>query len=1129
MTRTRDQLETLKANDQWVCWGYYCRDDDCGAELSREADCCPECGEDKTKPPLSPVDGEWYARSNDPDTWGSYDQAIDYHERGDAHTHGVGYMLSEDGMVVGVDLDGCRHPETGDVEPWAEEIIDDLDSYTEVSPSGTGFRIFGLGILPEGRRRQHQDRTLDLPQWVEEQKEAEVEVYETTRYMTYTGDQVEGSADDVNRFNSALKEVHSEFVADSADTETTSQAVSEDDVKFEDADDGDDSGGEYTNEFDTPLSRIRDWDDKLDRLLTDLEPAGVTVQDIEASTSEYDASAAIKLRFWRFSDTQIKNILQQYRSREKVNERDDYLKKTVAFAKDNQTEQCDPPASRSTSAARDEDEMVVILEALVGRYEDRDDPDVSREDLQSMWDLVAELGDGLDDELAGRTASVLDTPKHLVEKHAERATHCDDHGPIVVDGGKTWYLSGTPLTRYELLNFEIDVRSYLEIERGPLRADIEVQLPSGQTFSKDVEPTVFNQKDRFDDEILGESFATTFDVPFVDGSPVPVPELLDALRLWVHRQDAPTRQGVRHMGVHGDEFAVTGGTLGADGWLDDPSTVYLEREIGAERRVSLPTDRGTVNTDDVAEIVERLPYTRDLNRLLPVLGWYYTAPFRPLIAELSEDSEFNHLNVTGGTGSGKTATLGYLWRCFGMGGEPFSVDSSAFAHLATFSSTSSIPLWFDEYKPSDIQQYKLDRFHDLLRKANRGAYAERGNADKSTDSYKIEAPCVVSGEQAIQGPAERRRSIMTQFRNETTDPGTETAEEFKRLTGVARVDDDGEITVADDAPTPEDHGLAYYRHVLGTDIDTVRERWYSALERAHRAAEDLGVGDSLDELELQGLQIVIFGFETYREFAEAVGADLSALPDEDDLRGALRHVVDRVGPEGKRKSHTDRFIELFGRAAAAGAVERAQHYDVVREGEPGEELRINLPRSFDAVSKYARDHDLQSEDLLNDYQDYRDRFAEKAEESGSYVESVKQYTPGVSKCTGVNTLKIMKDLEFPRAVVTEEPMGDAVDVSGGDDDDDGPQVGGESDGDSGATAAADGGTDATIENVTPQVVSAVRRLDNTGDYPDGVPPSDIKAEVDATEAEVEHGIEKACQDGALYQPSGGTGKYRTTS
>ncbi len=41
-----------------------------------------------------------------------------------------------------VDLDACRHPETGEVSEWAVETIVGLgNGYTEVSPSGTGLRI----------------------------------------------------------------------------------------------------------------------------------------------------------------------------------------------------------------------------------------------------------------------------------------------------------------------------------------------------------------------------------------------------------------------------------------------------------------------------------------------------------------------------------------------------------------------------------------------------------------------------------------------------------------------------------------------------------------------------------------------------------------------------------------------------------------------------------------------------------------------------------------------------------------------------------------------------------------------------------------------------------------------------
>ncbi|MFC6827233.1 hypothetical protein ACFQEV_19850, partial [Halopelagius fulvigenes] len=259
--------------------------------------------------------------------------------------------------------------------------------------------------------------------------------------------------------------------------------------------------------------------------------------------------------------------------------------------------------------------------------------------------------------------------------------------------------------------------SYLKVERGPLRAELKATLESGEAFEKPIEPKVFNRKERFDDEILGESFGTKFNIPKLGDGSAHVKDLLDALRIWVDRQDAPRRLGVQHMGLHGDEFALPGRTLCADGWAEESETVYLEREITPERLVEIQSDTAEYDSSSVAEILETVPYTRDTERLLPVLGWFYAAPFRPLVEEFTESGEFNHLNVTGDTGSGKTTTLSYLWRCFGMAGEPFSVDSSNFAQVATFSCTNSIPLWFDEYKPSDISSYRLDFFHNLYRKA----------------------------------------------------------------------------------------------------------------------------------------------------------------------------------------------------------------------------------------------------------------------------------------------------------------------------------------------------------------------------------------------------------------------------
>nr|WP_294556277.1 DUF3987 domain-containing protein [uncultured Rhodopila sp.] len=64
---------------------------------------------------------------------------------------GIGLVLGtwSDGYCVGgVDLDACRDPETGTLAPWAQKVLALIDTYSEVSPSGTGVKAF-FQILPD--------------------------------------------------------------------------------------------------------------------------------------------------------------------------------------------------------------------------------------------------------------------------------------------------------------------------------------------------------------------------------------------------------------------------------------------------------------------------------------------------------------------------------------------------------------------------------------------------------------------------------------------------------------------------------------------------------------------------------------------------------------------------------------------------------------------------------------------------------------------------------------------------------------------------------------------------------------------------------------------------------------------
>lgn len=115
------------------------------------------------------------AKVNDSNTWASFEQALSACRNG--CYHGIGFVFTENDPFCGIDLDKCRDPKTGEVEQWALKTIRDLDSYTEISLSGTGLHVIAKGVLPPGRHRKDK-----------------IELYNRLRYFTITGHIFEGYA-----------------------------------------------------------------------------------------------------------------------------------------------------------------------------------------------------------------------------------------------------------------------------------------------------------------------------------------------------------------------------------------------------------------------------------------------------------------------------------------------------------------------------------------------------------------------------------------------------------------------------------------------------------------------------------------------------------------------------------------------------------------------------------------------------------------------------------------------------------------------------------------------------------------------------------------------------------------------
>jgi putative DNA primase/helicase len=87
------------------------------------------------------------ADKTDPENWASFEEALAACERGAVDA--IGFVFTKDDPFFIVDFDGVVDRDTGEINPAAAEVIHALDSYTELSCSGTGVHVVGHGTKPE--------------------------------------------------------------------------------------------------------------------------------------------------------------------------------------------------------------------------------------------------------------------------------------------------------------------------------------------------------------------------------------------------------------------------------------------------------------------------------------------------------------------------------------------------------------------------------------------------------------------------------------------------------------------------------------------------------------------------------------------------------------------------------------------------------------------------------------------------------------------------------------------------------------------------------------------------------------------------------------------------------------------
>ena len=144
--------EALKSYPQWVGWKYVFKEGKEGKPGKW------------SKPPFQP-NGMIAVKTN-PEHYSDFSDVLAAYEDEESAFDGIGFVLTDKDPFVAIDIDHCLVD--GSTTDEAAGIIEELKSYTEISPSGEGIRIFVTGNIP---RNIHKG----------------IEIYSHSSYVTVTG------------------------------------------------------------------------------------------------------------------------------------------------------------------------------------------------------------------------------------------------------------------------------------------------------------------------------------------------------------------------------------------------------------------------------------------------------------------------------------------------------------------------------------------------------------------------------------------------------------------------------------------------------------------------------------------------------------------------------------------------------------------------------------------------------------------------------------------------------------------------------------------------------------------------------------------------------------------------------
>ncbi len=439
-----------------------------------------------------------------------------------------------------------------------------------------------------------------------------------------------------------------------------------------------------------------------------------------------------------------------------------------------------------------------------------------------------------------------------------------------------------------------------------------------------------------------------------------------------------------------------------NGIMQDADVKYLNTGASLANRLHY-TKLGDEETKKLAAKV--LPKIFELNEIeviLPTIGWFTSCIMAPRIRKII--GHFPILWLHGTPGCGKTTILrDVLWPLVGVvrNRDPFSATDTDFTQIKTLSSSTSIPIIMDEYKPKFMGPKKVAAVHRMTQRIYGGEIEQRGRSDQSVNVYRLISPLCIAGEAMPEEHAILERIIPVEpNKNSITKERQNVLGEILR-SGHERL------------------AVSLIQFVLRHDPD-------AACIRAKKILDTILKIANVKEIPIRcadNLMVMLLGGSIFIDWAESLGVRLKGI----DLVRVIKILISSIvqGEGGSVKEMFDCYLESLSTYAHMGCLIADKHYAYVkRKGDPPRQLD---PEEEDPGILYihpkacyeiylAERKKTNQEDETNGFKALK-KNAEEKMARGSYITKIDHVvrlggTP--VRCWGIDPLLVPKSIYFDK-------------------------------------------------------------------------------------------------------------------